>query len=309
MFYALFAGFALTMLVAPMVNNLGVYWIAIELTTLVSTFLVGFERRAESMEAAWKYIIIVSAGISIALFGIVMLYWGGSLVLGPTYDLTWQILADVAPRMNPVLLRLGFLLTLIGYGVKVGLAPMHSWLPMRTAKARRRFRRCCRARWDNTAMLGIVRTLAATDAASAGALPHAALIVLGVLSVLIGTLFIVRQRDIKRLMAYSTVEHHGNHRAWLRIWRGPRRIGRALPHAQSFVEQVADVLRRRQRDAATVPPHSAIRGVLERTPVTRLLWLAGAWPSRSPPFGTFLGELPILRFGLGRTAPWAAVTC
>ena len=88
-FYALFAGFGLTTLVGPLMNSVGIYWIAIELTTLVSTFLVAFEQVAESMEAAWKYIMIVSAGISLALLGIVLLYWGGSFVLGPSYKMTW----------------------------------------------------------------------------------------------------------------------------------------------------------------------------------------------------------------------------
>ncbi|MGA8277330.1 MAG: proton-conducting transporter membrane subunit [Rhodanobacteraceae bacterium] len=309
MFYALFAGFALTMLVAPMVNNLGVYWIAIELTTLVSTFLVGFERRAESMEAAWKYIIIVSAGISIALLGIVMLYWGGSLVLGPTYDLTWQILAEVAPRMNPVLLRLGFLLTLIGYGVKVGLAPMHSWLPDAHSEGPAPVSAMLSGALLNTAMLGIVRTLAATDAASAGALPHAALIVLGVLSVLIGTLFIVRQRDIKRLMAYSSVEHMGIIALGFGFG-GVLGVSGALYHMlnhslnKSLMFFGAGNVMRRYGTTRI----AAIRGVLERMPVTGLLWLAGAVAiTGAPPFGTFLGELAILRSGWGGPHPWAAV--
>ncbi len=100
-YYALFAGFALTTLLGPLMNNIGVYWIAIELTTLVSTFLVGFEHTRESVEAAWKYIIVVSAGISLALLGIIFFYWAGSLTLGPTYDLTWSALRAVAPSSTP----------------------------------------------------------------------------------------------------------------------------------------------------------------------------------------------------------------
>ncbi|HVZ06740.1 hypothetical protein [Rhodopila sp.] len=102
-FYALFAGFGLTTLAGPLMNSVGIYWIAIELTTLVSTFLVAFERVAESMEAAWKYIMAVSAGISLALLGTVLFYWCGSFVLGPTYQMTWAVLTDAAPKMNPTL--------------------------------------------------------------------------------------------------------------------------------------------------------------------------------------------------------------
>ena len=84
-----------------MMNNAGLYWIAIELTTLISTFLVAFEHEAESIEAAWKYIIVVSAGISVALLGTVLFYWAGTFVIGPTYDMTWKTLQEAAPRLNP----------------------------------------------------------------------------------------------------------------------------------------------------------------------------------------------------------------
>ena len=131
-FYALFSGFALTVLLSTVMNNAGLYWITIELTTLVSTFLVGFERAAESVEAAWKYIIIVSAGISLALLGTVLFYWSGSFVLGPVYDMTWSALQQSASKMNPALVSLAYLLVLIGYGTKVGLAPMHTWLAGRS---------------------------------------------------------------------------------------------------------------------------------------------------------------------------------
>ena len=110
-------------------NNIGVYWIAIELTTLVSTFLVCFELGRESIEAAWKYIVIVSGGISLALLGIIFYYWGGSLVLGATYDLTWSALRHVAQQVDPTIGLTAFLLVFIGFGTKVGLAPMHTWLP------------------------------------------------------------------------------------------------------------------------------------------------------------------------------------
>ncbi len=95
-YYALFAGFAFTILGGPLMNNIGIYWIAIELTTLVSTFLVAFEREAESMEAAWKYIMVVSAGISLALLGTILFYWAGTFVLGPSYEMTWAALGGAA---------------------------------------------------------------------------------------------------------------------------------------------------------------------------------------------------------------------
>ncbi len=307
-FYALFAGFALTMLFATLTANLGVYWIAIELTTLVSTFLVGFERRATSMEAAWKYIIIVSAGISVALLGTVVLYWGGSLVLGPTYDLTWQSLAAVAPRMNPMLLRLGFLLMLIGYAVKVGLAPMHSWLPDAHSESPAPVSAMLSGALLNTAMLGIVRTLAATDAAGAGNIPHAALIVLGVFSILIGALFIVRQRGIKRLMAYSSVEHMGVIALGFGfggVFGVAGALYQMLNHAlnKSLLFFGAGNVMRRYGTTRIAD----IRDVLAQFPVSGVLWLLGAIAiTGAPPFGPFLGELTILRAGWAGKYLWAS---
>jgi hydrogenase-4 component F len=181
-FYALFALFALTTLVAPLMNNIGVYWIAIELTTLVSTFLVGFERTAECMEAAWKYIMIVSAGISLALLGTVLLYWAGTFVLGPTYPLTWATLAGVAPRMNTAILTLAFLLALAGYGTKVGLAPMHTWLPDAHSESPAPVSAMLSGALLNTAMVGIVRFLGITNAAGLGGTPHLVVVMFGLVS-------------------------------------------------------------------------------------------------------------------------------
>lgn len=298
-FYALHAGFALTVLLAPLVNSIGVYWIAIELTTLVSTFLVGFERNAESMEAAWKYIIVVSAGISLALLGTTLLYWGGSFVLGETYDLTWQSLIQVAPKMPPVLLKLGFLLTMIGFGTKVGLAPMHTWLPDAHSEGPAPVSAMLSGALLNTAMLGIVRFLAATDAAGQGALPHAALMVLGVLSLLVGALFIVRQRQVKRLMAYSSIEHMGVLALGFGFG-GPLGIAGALYHmlnhslckpllffgAGNAIHRYGN---KRIED---------IRDVLAAFPASGWVWLCGAVAiTGAPPFGLFLSEFAILRAG------------
>ena len=308
-FYALLAGFALSMLVAPLVNSIGVYWIAIELTTLVSTFLVGFERNAESMEAAWKYIIVVSAGISLALLGTALLYWGGTFVYGETYQLTWGSLVQAAPRMPPVLLKMGFLLALIGYGTKVGLAPMHTWLPDAHSEGPAPVSAMLSGALLNTAMLGIVRFLAATDAAGQGALPHAALVILGVLSLLVGALFIVRQGQIKRLMAYSSVEHMGVLALGFGFG-GPLGIAGALYHMINH--SLAKPLLFFGAGNAMHRYHSKriddIRGVWQAFPVTGAIWLCGAVAiTGAPPFGMFLSEFTILRAGWATPNLWAAI--
>lgn len=308
-FYALFAGFALSMLVAPLVNSVGVYWIAIELTTLVSTFLVGFERNAESMEAAWKYIIVVSSGISLALLGTALLYWGGSFVYGETYQLTWASLTAAAPHMPPVLLKMGFLLALIGYGTKVGLAPMHTWLPDAHSEGPAPVSAMLSGALLNTAMVGIVRLLAATDAAGQGQLPHTALVVLGAFSLLVGALFIVRQRQVKRLMAYSSVEHMGV----LALGFG---FGGALGIAGALYHMLNHSLAKPllffgagnaiQRYGSK--RMEDIRGVWQQFPVSGALWLCGAVAiTGAPPFGLFPSEFTILRAGWSGAHRWAAI--
>ncbi len=308
-FYALFAGFALTMLTGPVMNNVGVYWIAIEATTLVSTFLVGFERGRDSVEAAWKYIIVVSAGISLALLGTMLFYWGGSLVLGPTYDMTWAVLREVAPRVDPGLLLLSFLLVLVGYGTKVGLAPMHTWLPDAHSEGPAPVSAMLSGALLNTAMLGIARFVSIADAAHLGPLPRAVLVALGVFSLLIAALFIVRQEGVKRLMAYSSVEHMGVLALGFGFG-GPLGVAGALYHMlnhslnKSLMFFGAGVAMR----SYGTKDIGAIRGVLRRLPTAGALWLAGAVAiTGAPPFGLFLSEITVLRAGLGGANVWAVV--
>jgi hydrogenase-4 component F len=299
-FYALFAGFALAVLISTIMNNAGLYWIAIELTTLVSTFLVGFERAAESVEAAWKYIIIVSAGISLALLGTVLFYWSGSFVLGPVYNMTWSALQQSAPKMNATLVSLAFLLVLIGYGTKVGLAPMHAWLPDAHSESPAPVSAMLSGALLNGAMLGIVRYLAVADSAGVGPFARAVLVALGIISLIVGALFIVRQDGIKRLMAYSSVEHMGVVALGFGFG-GLFGVGGALYHMLNHSLNkslmffgAGNVM----RAFGTKEIHQ-IRDVWTHFPVQGGLWLAGAAAiTGAPPFGLFLSELVILRGGL-----------
>lgn len=306
-FYALFAGFALTVLVSTVMNNAGLYWIAIELTTLVSTFLVGFERAAESVEAAWKYIIIVSAGISLALLGTVLFYWSGSFVLGPVYDMTWTALQQSAAKTNPTLVSLAYLLVLIGYGTKVGLAPMHTWLPDAHSESPAPVSAMLSGALLNGAMLGIVRYLAVADSAGVGPFARTVLIALGVISLTVGALFIVRQDGIKRLMAYSSVEHMGVVALGFGFG-GIFGVAGALYHMLNHSLNkslmffgAGNVM----RTFGTKEIHH-IRNVWAHFPVQGGLWLAGAAAiTGAPPFGLFLSELVILRGGLEQRYEWA----
>jgi hydrogenase-4 component F len=308
-FYALFAGFGLTVLIGPMMNSAGLYWIAIELTTLVSTFLVTFERAPESIEAAWKYIIIVSGGISLALLGTVLFYWAGTFVLGPRYDMTWAVLQGAAPRMNPPLLLLAFLLVLVGYGTKVGLAPMHTWLPDAHSEGPAPVSVMLSGALLNTAMVGIVRYLAVIEAAQPGPLPRAALVVLGAFSLLVAALFIVRQRGVKRLMAYSSVEHMGIMALGFGFGGGLGVAG-ALYHMlnHSLNKSLMFFGAGSMMRGYGTKNIGAIRDVARHFPVTGALWLAGAVAiTGAPPFALFQSEFTILRAGLRGPHLWAAI--
>lgn len=307
--YALFSAFALTILVSAVMNNAGLYWIAIELTTLVSTFLVGFERVAESIEAAWKYIIVVSAGISLALLGTVLFYWSGSFVLGPTYDMTWDALRTAAPRMDPALVTLSYLLVLVGYGTKVGLAPMHSWLPDAHSESPAPISAMLSGALLNGAMLGIVRYLSVADAANVGALARTTLVAFGVVSLLVGALFIVRQDGIKRLMAYSSIEHMGVVALGFGFG-GTFGVAGALYHMLNHSLNkslmffgAGNVMR-----AYGSKEIARIHDVWSYQPVQGALWLAGAVAiTGAPPFGLFLSEFVILRAGLESGYAWAVL--
>ncbi len=306
-FYALFSGFALTVLLSTVMNNAGLYWIIIELTTLVSTFLVGFERAAESVEAAWKYIIIVSAGISLALLGTVLFYWSGSFVLGPVYDMTWSALQQSASKMNPALVSLAYLLVLIGYGTKVGLAPMHTWLPDAHSESPAPVSAMLSGALLNGAMLGIVRYLAIADAAGVGPFARTVLVALGVVSLTVGALFIVRQDGIKRLMAYSSVEHMGVVALGIGFG-GLFGIAGALYHMlnHSLNKSLMFFGAGNAMRSFGTKEIAGIRDVWSSYPVQGSLWLAGAAAiTGAPPFGLFLSELVILRGGLEAHYAWA----
>ena len=293
-FYALFAGFALTTLVAPLMNNAGIYWIAIELTTLVSTFLVAFEQTAPSIEAAWKYILF---------------YWNASFTLGPTFQLTWAALRGAAPHLHPHLLLMSFLLVLIGYGTKVGLVPMHTWLPDAHSEGPTPVSALLSGALLNAAMVGVVRFLTVTDAGGEGHAGHMALVAFGAASLLLSAFAILRQERIKRLMAYSSVEHMGVIALGFGFG-GPRATAGALYHMlnHSLNKALMFFGAGAMIEAYGTDRIVRITRVLRRFPVLGAAWLAGAVAiTGAPPFGLFASELTILRGGLASHMAWAVI--
>jgi hydrogenase-4 component F len=305
LYFAAFGVFASMMLAAFETGNLGLLWVLIEASTLASCVLVGLEAKAVSLEAAWKYIIISSFGVTMALVGTLFVYYSASRLAGsPTEHLTWSYLYAHASLLHHQSLRLGFLLVLVGYGTKVGLAPMHTWLPDAHSEAPSPASAMLSAALLNTGMYAIIRFQALTGPALGTGFAAHALLIFGFASALVGALFIVLKGNFKRMYAYSSIEQMGIiaialgfggvlgfYGALLQI------LTHAVAKAVLFLTSGDIVLRYRTRLAGEV------RGVLSVAPLTgAALLLAAIAVGGSPPFGLFLSEFTIIRAGLARSS-------
>ncbi|MDD3169187.1 MAG: proton-conducting transporter membrane subunit, partial [Eubacteriales bacterium] len=210
LFYTLMYSFLFTMILALTVNSIGVLWIAIEGTTLASTFLVGFHNDKHSLEAAWKYVIICSVGIAIALVGIIFLHLSSVDIIDHAHALQWNILYEHAKELNSPVLRLSFLFIVIGFGTKAGLVPMHTWLPDAHSQAPSPISALLSGVLLNSALYAVIRVLSIVnknlgDSRFTGRI----MIGFGLLSITTAAIFILTQKDYKRLLAYSSIEHMG----------------------------------------------------------------------------------------------------
>lgn len=308
--YGIFFGlFAALMLASLETGNLGLLWVLVEASTLASAVLVALEGRATSLEAAWKYIIISSFGVTIALVGTLFLYYAAStLDLSPDQRLTWPALFANADSLQATTLRLAFLLAVVGYGTKVGLAPMHTWLPDAHAEAPSPVSAMLSAALLNTGMYAIIRfhALARTEL---GSYANSVLLVFGFASIAIGAMFMVRRRNFKRLFAYSSVEHMGIIAVGLGFG-GVLGIYGALLHTLNhaigkcllFLTSGEIMLRFR----TTIV--NEVGGLLGAAPVLSIALLLGSLGILgSPPFGLFLSEFTIVRAGFAGQASLAFV--
>ncbi|MDR3413939.1 MAG: hydrogenase 4 subunit F [Formivibrio sp.] len=211
MFYTLMPLFAFCMFLVVVANNLGVMWIAIEGTTLASIFLVTFYGRPNSLEAAWKYAMIGGVGLSMALFGTVLTYYSAHLVLGgdSVSALNWSVLVLQAPNFDKSVMRLAFILILLGFGTKAGLAPMHTWKPDAYCEAPVPVAALMSTAVVNCAVYGLARFYVLTSRCLGPAFASNLLILFGLLSVGIAVPFIMLQRSSRRMLAYSSIEHGG----------------------------------------------------------------------------------------------------
>lgn len=209
-YYAWFHGFVAAMYFVPMVNNLGIAWVAIEATTITSAYLVALYRNAEALEAAWKYLILCSVGIAFALLGLIVLYGSSINVYGSANNrLDFTFLYQAARPLPMHLLLLAFVLVLVGYGTKVGLAPMHFWLPDAHSQAPSPISAMLSGALLSTALYGILRIVIIVDRAGGGSFVSHVTLAFGLLSLVVAFPFLLLQHDIKRMLAFSSVEQMG----------------------------------------------------------------------------------------------------
>jgi hydrogenase-4 component F len=205
--YQLFVGM---MLVALTTNNLGILWVAMEAATLATVLLVSVYRTAASLEAAWKYFILCGVGIAQALFGTILIYLAAERSMGGGGNaLLWTHLAASRTLLDPAILSLAFVFLLLGYGTKVGLVPVHNWLPDAHAEGPTPISAVLSGLLLNVALYAVLRCKVLADGALANGLPGRMMIGFGLITVVAATFFLSRQRDVKRMFAYSSIEHMG----------------------------------------------------------------------------------------------------
>ena len=210
LYHSMYQLFEFTMLLVLLTNNLGVLWVATEAATLTTVLLVSLYRTPASLEAAWKYFILCGVGIAQALFGTILLYMAAEKVLGSgTTALLWTHLAEVKGQLEPTVIAIAFVFLLVGYGTKVGLVPLHNWLPDAHAEGPTPVSAVLSGLLLNVALYALIRCKVLADGALHSAFAGNLLMGFGLLSVVVAAFFLSRQRDIKRLFAYSSIEHMG----------------------------------------------------------------------------------------------------
>jgi len=209
-YHAMFQLFIFAMLLALLTNNVGVLWIAMELATLSTVLLVSLYRTPSAIEAAWKYFILCGVGIALALFGTVLLYFAAEKVLGEGGEaLLWTNLNEVSGKLEPTVLSLAFVFLMVGYGTKVGLVPLHNWLPDAHSEGPTPISAVLSGLLLNIALYALVRCKVLVDGATHSHKAGYIMMGFGLLSILVAAFSLLRQKDIKRMFAYSSIEHMG----------------------------------------------------------------------------------------------------
>lgn len=294
--------FVFTMYLALVSANLGIMWVAVEGTTLATALLVGFYNKRNSLEAAWKYIIICTVGIIFALFGTILLHYAAVSATGESASLDWQTLRQVAKQLDPMLLKLAFIFALVGFGTKVGLAPMHTWLPDAHSQAPSPISAMLSGVLLNCAFYSIIRFHLVVSESLGPQFSSNLILIFGVMSIAVALPFILIQRDIKRLLAYSSIEHMG-------IIAAAVGLGSKLALYGAFLHMINHALTKSSLFfiVGSVSQHYRtksilrIRGLFKTMPVTGpALMIGGLAIAGAPPFSIFMSEFIILSSGFAQ---------
>jgi hydrogenase-4 component F len=306
LYYSMYQGFLLTMLVALSTNNLGVLWVSIEGATLATVLLVSLYRTPESIEAGWKYFIICGVGISQALFGTILVYFAAEKVV-PGHDegLLWTVLHDHADKMDPGVMALAFVFLLVGYGTKVGLVPLHNWLPDAHSEGPTPMSAILSGLLLNIALYAIVRFKMLVDPALGSHLAGNLMMGFGMLSFSIAGLLLHRQYDVKRMFSYSSIEHMGLMTFAFGIG-GPLATFGALLHmiVHSLTKSAIFITVGHAAHLAGSQVITEIRGLIKTQPFVGWGFLIGTCAIAGlPPFGVFTSEF-LLFTATMKSYPW-----
>ncbi|HWK82141.1 MAG TPA: hydrogenase 4 subunit F [Caldimonas sp.] len=307
LYHSMYQLFSFTMLAALTTNNMGILWVAMEAATLTTVLLVSVYRTAASLEAAWKYFILCGVGIALALFGTVLLYMAAEKVLGAEGGaLLWTHLASVKTRLDPNIITLSFAFLFIGYGTKVGLVPLHNWLPDAHAEGPTPVSAVLSGLLLNVAMYALLRCKVLTDGALNNALASQLLMGFGLVSVVVAAFFLSRQKDVKRMFAYSSIEHMGLI-AFAFGLGGPIANFAGLLHmtVHSLTKSAIFFTVGHATQKAGTQVMSEIRGLIKVSPTVGWGMILGSLAILGmPPFGVFASEFLILTTAM-REQPWA----
>jgi len=308
LYHSMYQLFMLTMLVALTTNNMGLLWVAMEGATLSTVLLVTLYRTPQSLEAGWKYFILCGVGIAQALFGTILLYFAAEKVLGAqgVTALLWTHLDAVKSQLEPAVLALAFVFLLVGYGTKVGLAPLHSWLPDAHAEGPTPISAVLSGLLLNVALYAVVRCKVLVEGSLHSTLPSRMLMGFGLLSVTLAAFLLFRQRDIKRLFAYSSIEHMGLATFAFGL-SGPVATFAALLHmtVHSLTKSAIFFTVGHAAQKAGSQLMDDIRGLITLSPTVGWGLMLGALAILGlPPFGVFASEFLILTTAM-REQPWS----
>ncbi|MDO8448924.1 MAG: hydrogenase 4 subunit F [Rhodoferax sp.] len=307
LYHGMYQLFSFTMLLALTTNNLGILWVAMEAATLTTVMLVSVYRTAASLEAAWKYFILCGVGIAQALLGTVLLYMAAEKVLGPHgATLLWTSLDAIKTQLDPAIVTLAFAFLFIGYGAKVGMVPLHSWLPDAHAEGPTPVSAVLSGLLLNVAMYAVLRCKVLTDGALQSPLAGQLMMGFGLLSVVVAAFFLSRQKDVKRMFSYSSIEHMGLITFAFGMG-GPVANFAGLLHmtVHSLIKSAIFYAVGHATQKAGTQIMSEIRGLIKVNPTVGWGLMLGVMAILGmPPFGVFASEFLILTTAM-REQPWA----